>query len=79
MKASTLDSRQLNWIALFEVVLMILVVGLDMLNRWLGTASMTWTQWGLALAPAGALFVLWELGKLIARRAASRAPAAEAA
>ena len=79
VKASTLDSRQLNWIALFEVVLMILVVGLDMLNRWLGTASMTWTQWGLALAPAGALFVLWELGKLIARHEASRAPAAEAA
>ncbi len=79
VKASTLDSRQLNWIALFEVVLMILVVGLDMLDRWLGTASMTWTQWGLALAPAGALFVLWELGKLIARRVASRTPAAEAA
>ena len=73
------NSRQLNWIALFEVVLMILVVGLDLLNRWLGTASMTWTQWGLALAPAGALFVLWEIGKLIARRSVGAAPAAEEA
>ena len=73
---ATFNSRQMNWIALFEVVLLILVVAFDLLNGWLGTKDMTWTQWGLALAPAGALLVLWELGKLIARRAKGGASAA---
>ncbi len=76
---ASFNSRQLNWITLFEVVLLILVVTFGLLNGWLGTTSMTWTQWGLALAPAGALFVLWEAGKLIARRSrrGADAPAAE--
>ena len=52
------------------------MVAFDLLNGWLGTKDMTWTQWGLALAPAGALLVLWELGKLIARRAKGGASAA---
>jgi len=73
---ATFNSRQMNWIALFEVLLLILVVAFDLLNGWLGTKDMTWTQWGLALAPAGALLVLWELGKLIARRGKGGAPAA---
>ncbi len=34
----------------------------------LGTVQLSLTQWSLALAPAVALFFLWELGKLIARR-----------
>ncbi len=75
--AATFNSRQMNWIALFEVVLLILVVGFDLLNRWLGTTSLTWTQWGLALAPAGGLFVLWEIGKAIAR-GSQHGPAAAA-
>ncbi len=66
---ATFNSRQMNWIALFEVILLILVVAFDLLNHWLGTTTLTWTQWGLALAPAGALLVLWEIGKLVARRA----------
>ena len=65
---ASFDSKQMNWIVLFEIVLMILVVAFDLLNKWLGTTAMTWNQWGLALAPAGILFVAWELGKLVARR-----------
>jgi hypothetical protein len=64
---STFNSKQMNYIVLFEIVLMILVVGFDLLNRWLGTADMTWSQWGLSLLPAGILFVLWEAGKAIGR------------
>jgi Ca2+-transporting ATPase len=76
---ATFNSRQMNWISLFEVVLLILVVAFDLFNRLLGTASLTSTQWGLALAPAGALLLLWELGKLIARRSKGGAPEAAAA
>jgi len=75
LTVATFNSRQMNWISLFEVVLLILVVSFDLLNRWLGTTGMTWTQWGLALAPAGGLFVLWEIGKAIARGSQHGAPA----
>lgn len=68
MIVSTFNSRQINWISLLEVVLLILVVGPDLPNTSLVTTGMTWAQWSLSLVPAGALFVLWELGKLIARR-----------
>jgi Ca2+-transporting ATPase len=45
------------------------------LNKLLGTVSLTFPQWGLALLAAVLLLFLWELGKLIARRsgAAERA------
>jgi Ca2+-transporting ATPase len=76
---ATFDSKQMNWIVLFEIVLMILVVGFDLLNKWLGTTSMTWSQWGLSMAPAGILFVAWELGKLVARRAEAGATQEEPA
>ncbi len=49
---STFNSRQMNWISLLEVVLLILVVGLDLLSTWLVTTGMTWTQWSLSPAPA---------------------------
>ena len=79
---ATFNSKQMNWIVLFEIVLMIFVVGFDLLNRWLGTKDMTWQQWGLSLAPAGILFVLWEIGKMIARTTEKKGgsePAADAA
>jgi Ca2+-transporting ATPase len=78
LTVATFNSRQMNWISLFEVVLLIFVVTFDLLNRWLGTTGMTETQWALALAPAAVLFVLWELGKLIARGSRHGAPAAAA-
>ena len=79
LTTATFDSKQMNWIVLFEIGLMILVVGMNLLNDWLGTTAMTWTQWGLALAPAGVLFVLWELGKLAARASERHGGAAAAA
>jgi len=42
-------------------------------HRLLGTVDINLRQFGWALIPALALLVLWELGKLIARRSASRA------
>jgi len=75
---ASFNSKQLNYIVLFEVVLLVLVVGFDLLQRWLGTSDMTWTQWGLSLAPAGVLFVLWEAGKAIARATGKKSEGAEA-
>jgi Ca2+-transporting ATPase len=76
---ASFNSKQLNYIVLFEVILLILVVSFDLLKAWMGTTDLTWSQWGLALAPAGVLFVLWEIGKAIARAAGRRAEGAEAA
>jgi Ca2+-transporting ATPase len=76
------DNRQLNWTALAEFVLAVLITQMEVLRRLFGTTQLSLTQWSLALAPAVALLVLWELGKLIARRgtgdAADAAPAARA-
>jgi Ca2+-transporting ATPase len=81
--AETFDNRQLNWTALAELVLAVLITQMDVLRTMFGTAQLSLTQWALALAPAVALFFLWELGKLVARRgtqpAAQAVPAEETA
>ena len=64
----TFDNRQLNWTALAEIVLAVLITQMDVLRTVFGTMQLSLTQWSLALAPAVALFFLWELGKLVARR-----------
>jgi Ca2+-transporting ATPase len=55
---------------------------MDVFHRLLGTVDINLRQFGWALVPAVALLLLWELGKLIARRAAAsraaRAPQASA-
>ena len=60
-----------------------LITQMDVLRRLFGTVQLSLDQWALALVPAVALFFLWELGKLIARRGADRSqeamPAEEAA
>ena len=68
LTSETFDNRQMNWIALAEVVLAVLITQMDVLRRLFGTEQLTAEQWGLALVPAVALFFLWELGKLVARR-----------
>jgi Ca2+-transporting ATPase len=70
LTTETFDNRTLNWIAVVEFVLAILITQMDVLRRLLGTTQLTLTQWALALLPAIALFFLWELAKLIARRGA---------
>jgi len=54
----------------------VLVTQMDVFHRLLGTVDINLRQFGWALIPALALFVLWELGKLIVRRGTVRkAPA----
>lgn len=65
---STFDSRQMNWVALAQVVLSVLVTQLDGFRRILGTTSIDAGQFGWALLTAVALLLVWELGKLLTRR-----------
>ncbi len=66
----TFDNRHLNWTALGEFVLAVLITQMDVLRRLFGTVELTMRQWSLALVPAVLLFFLWELGKVVARREA---------
>ena len=76
-RLSTFDCRQINLISLGEIVLTFLATEVGVLNRLLGTTPLSGDQWLLAIAPAIALFLLWELGKLIVR-ARSGAPVSTA-
>jgi Ca2+-transporting ATPase len=58
----------MNWVALGEFVLAVLVTQMDGFRRLLGTAELNMKQFAWALLPAIALLVLWELGKFLARR-----------
>ena len=69
LAVETFDNRNLNWTALAELVLAVLITQMDVLRRLFGTVELTLGQWALALVPAVVLFFVWELGKLIARRA----------
>ena len=51
-----------------EVVLALLIGRGGALTSLLGTEPLTGRQWLWGALPAVLLFVLWELGKLIARR-----------
>ena len=68
MQESTFDNRTLNLVVLGELFVALLATRGGALSSLLGTVRLTSTQWLLAIAPAALLFVLWELGKLIARR-----------
>jgi P-type Ca2+ transporter type 2C len=64
------DNRTLNLTALAEVVLAVAVTQMDGFRRLLDTRPLTAGQFGLAVAAAVLMFVLWEVGKLVARRRA---------
>ncbi|MFE6866184.1 cation-translocating P-type ATPase [Kitasatospora sp. NPDC057692] len=68
LTVSTFDSRQMNIAALAEFVLAVLVTQMDAFHRLLGTTDLDARQFGWALLAAVALLLLWELGKLLARR-----------
>jgi Ca2+-transporting ATPase len=70
LTTATFDSKQMNWAMLGEFVLAVLVTQMDVFNRLLGTTQINLRQFGWALIPALALLLLWELGKLVARRRA---------
>jgi Ca2+-transporting ATPase len=71
LSVSTFDSKQMNWAALGEFVLAVLVTQMDAFNRILGTTDINARQFGWALLSAVALLLVWELGKLVARRSAA--------
>jgi Ca2+-transporting ATPase len=71
LTTATFDSKQINWTILGEAVLAVLVTQMDVFNRLLGTTQLNLREFAWALVPAIALLVLWELGKLIARRSTS--------
>jgi len=64
----TFDNPRMNWIALAEVALAVMVTQMDLFNRLLDTAPLKAGQFGLALASAALLLALWEAGKLFAHR-----------
>ncbi|MEV0411650.1 HAD-IC family P-type ATPase [Streptomyces sp. NPDC050448] len=68
LTTSTFDSKQMNWVALAQFVLSVLVTQLDGFRRVLGTTEIDARQFGWALLAALALLLVWELGKLVARR-----------
>ncbi|MGW6992346.1 cation-translocating P-type ATPase [Streptomyces sp. NPDC054946] len=68
LTTSTFDSKQMNWVALAQLVLAVLVTQTDGFQRVLGTTDIDARQFGWALLAAVALLLVWELGKLVARR-----------
>ncbi|MFF6802702.1 cation transporting ATPase C-terminal domain-containing protein [Streptomyces sp. NPDC012616] len=68
LTTSTFDSRQMNWVALTQFVLAVLVTQLDGFRRILGTTRIDARRFGWALLAALALLLLWEAGKFLARR-----------
>ena len=69
--SDTFDNARMNWIALVELALVVMITQMDLFNRLLDTVPLRAGQFGLALAAAVLLLALWEVGKLIARRQAS--------
>ena len=75
LATDTFDSPKMNWTAIAELVLAVLITQMDLFNRLLKTTPLKAPQFGLSLAAAALLLVLWELGKLIARRLTTPAAA----
>ena len=72
-RMETFDNNVVNVTVLVELALALFITRGGALTSLLGTLPLTSTQWLIGAAPAVLLLVLWELGKLIARRGAERA------
>jgi Ca2+-transporting ATPase len=72
--SETFDNRQVNWTAIAEIALAVMITQMDLFNRLLHTAPLKAGQFGLAVASAVLLLALWELGKLLARRQHAAGP-----
>ena len=68
LTSATFESRQMNRTIILEFVLAVLTTQMDALRRILGTTQLTFREFTWALVPMVGLFLLWELGKLVARR-----------
>jgi P-type Ca2+ transporter type 2C len=67
----TFDNRQMNWTAIVELALAVMITQMDLFNRLLKTVPLKAPQFGLAVAASVLLLCLWELGKWTARRRAA--------
>ncbi len=67
-RARRSTTRMMNWTAAAELALAVMITQMDLFNRLLKTTPLTSPQFGLSFATAVLLLVLWEIGKLIARR-----------
>jgi P-type Ca2+ transporter type 2C len=74
LTTASFDSKQMNWAAIAELVLAVLVTQLDAFRRVLGTTQLNLREFAWALVPAIALLVLWELGKFLARQSGRSRP-----
>jgi P-type Ca2+ transporter type 2C len=68
LASETFDNPNMNWTAIAELALAVMITQMDLFNRLLGTTPLKAPQFGLAVGAAVLLLVLWEIGKLIARR-----------
>ena len=68
LRQETFDNPKLNWTVLVEIVLAVLITQLELMRRIFDTVAIGMPEWGLSLAPAVALFFVWEIGKLVARQ-----------
>ena len=67
LRVQTFDNKTLNITALVEIALALMIARGGALTSVLGTAALSSTQWLIGALPALVLFILWELGKAIAR------------
>ncbi len=70
LHTETFDNKAVNVTLLVEVALALMIARGGALTSLLGTQALTGRQWLIGALPALVLFILWELGKLIARRGA---------
>jgi Ca2+-transporting ATPase len=68
LTTETFDNAQMNWTAVVELALAVMITQMDLFNRLLKTTPLTSPQFGLAVGAAVLLLALWEAGKLVARR-----------
>ena len=68
LTTATFDSKQMNRAIIAEVILAVLTTQMDALRRLLDTTDINVREFGWSLVPVVGLFVLWELGKFLARR-----------
>jgi len=68
LRMETLNNNIVNITILVEIALALLIARGGVLTSLLDTQALTGRQWLTGAIPALALLVLWELGKLIARR-----------
>ncbi len=73
LRQETLNNRTVNLAILAEAALALLIARGGALTSLLGTQALTGRQWLFGALPAAMLFVLWEAGKLVARRRAASA------